>query len=130
MYKYLFNLIDIEFNSAKLYTLKRNADEILINDYNPLLLLLWQANIDIQYIHENSMVLNRYISCYVTKSEKTACDSIWNVCSKNKTLQSGLKTFALQSLKHRELGAFEVADKLMGHSLFNKSATVKWLGIV
>jgi hypothetical protein len=55
----------------KLYNIKRSVEERYINDYNPILLLIWKANMDIQYIHEKSLVLNRYITCYVTKSEKT-----------------------------------------------------------
>ncbi len=51
--------------------------EININSYNPTLLLLWGANMDIQYFGENSLVLNRYISNYVTKIENQSTKEIW-----------------------------------------------------
>ena len=83
---------------------------------------------DIQFIHENSLILNRYITSYVTKSEKNASNEVLEACMKNRSLKGALKSFALQSLKKREIGAFEVFDKLMGHELYMKSATIKWLG--
>uniref|UniRef100_A0A1X7U9C8 Uncharacterized protein n=1 Tax=Amphimedon queenslandica TaxID=400682 RepID=A0A1X7U9C8_AMPQE len=38
----------------KIYYLKRNEKEVQVNDYNPLLLQLWRANLDLQYIAERS----------------------------------------------------------------------------
>lgn len=111
-----------------MYNLCRKENEIMINDYNPLLLLLWKANIDIQYINDNLNVLNRYISSYITKSEKTATDTLWELCNNNRSLRGALKSFALQSLKKREIGVFEASDKILGHNLYYKSATIKWLG--
>lgn len=95
-------------NPIKLYNLKREHNEQFINDYNPLCLMLWEGNMDIQYIPEKSMILNRYISSYVTKTEKNATQKLWEDCNKNKTLHGALKSFALQSFKTREMGAYEV----------------------
>jgi hypothetical protein len=39
--------------------------------------MVWAANKDIQYIGESRMVLNRYITTYVTKAEKNASEAIW-----------------------------------------------------
>jgi hypothetical protein len=97
-----------ETTLKKMYDLKRNLYEI----YNPTYLLLWGAYMDIQYIGENSLVLNRYISSYVTKSENLATQDIWDTVDSNKNLQSKLKTFALKSFKNREVGAYECADYL------------------
>ena len=47
-------------------------NEIHINDYSPLLLLLWKANIDIQFVAESSLALAHYVSGYVTKAEKSS----------------------------------------------------------
>jgi hypothetical protein len=65
----------------------RKKGEEYINDYNPELLMLWEANVDLQFIGENSYALNRYITAYITKSEKNATETIWNECSNHKTLQ-------------------------------------------
>ena len=40
----------------------RPESETRVNDYNPLLLLLWKANIDIQFIAESSLALAHYVS--------------------------------------------------------------------
>jgi hypothetical protein len=77
-------------NPIKLYNLKRNRDEQYINDYNPLCLLVWKGNMDIQFIPEKSMILNRYISNYVTKAEKNATQDLWEDCNKSRTLHSAL----------------------------------------
>ena len=55
----------------KIYQLTRLASEVRVNDYNPLLLMLWKANIDIQFVAENSLALAHYVSGYVTKAERS-----------------------------------------------------------
>lgn len=56
-----------------------NEKEKYVNDYNPIILLIWGANIDIQYIKESSTVLNRYITTYMTKSEKNFNDQMTKI---------------------------------------------------
>ena len=41
-----------------------------LDDYNPLLLLLWKVNVDIQFVSEISLALANYVTGYVTKTEK------------------------------------------------------------
>ena len=124
-------LVKFKFNLGnkpiKLYNLKRSVAEMYINDYNPVLLLLWKGNIDLQYIHEKSLVLNRYITSYVTKSEQVASQALWEEVNHNKSLRSSLKSFALKSLKNRQIGVYEIADKLLGYSLYDKNVTIKYL---
>ena len=52
--------------NSRLYDLPRTAKERMINDYNPAVLLVWQGNMDIQYIGEKSAILNWYITKYTT----------------------------------------------------------------
>jgi hypothetical protein len=66
-------------------------------DYNPTILLVWAANIDIQYIGESSMVLNRNITTFVTKAEKNASEGIWNELNRRTTLPATIKSYALVS---------------------------------
>ena len=42
----------------KIYELPRTEAEVRVNDYNPLLLLLWKANIDIQFVSESSLAFS------------------------------------------------------------------------
>ena len=54
----------------KIYELKCCESEVRVNDYNPLILLLWKANINIQFVAESSLALSHYVTGYVTKAEK------------------------------------------------------------
>lgn len=114
-------------NPLKIYNLKRTQYERYINDYNPIILLIWRGNVDIQYIGHSNMVLDKYITAYITKAEKNATEEIWDSCSSNLNLYSALKSFALKSFKQREIGSYEAADKLLGHSLYEFSDQIKWL---
>ena len=53
------------------YKLPRSPEEIRINNYNPLLLMLWKANMDIQFIAESTLAIAQYVTGYVTKAEKS-----------------------------------------------------------
>ena len=87
---------------GKLYHLKRTEDEVKINDYNPLLLKVWKANMDIQYFAESTMALAHYVSGYVTKAERSHVQDIWQEVSDNKSLYSRLWSFGVRCLRTRE----------------------------
>ncbi len=55
----------------RIYNLTRTETKVRVNDYNPLLLMLWKANIDIQFVAESSLALAHYVSGYVTKAERS-----------------------------------------------------------
>ena len=42
---------------SKIYYLKRGENEVRVNGYNPLLLMLWCANMDLQYISDTGLAL-------------------------------------------------------------------------
>ena len=114
----------------KIYTLARTSAETHINDYNPIILLLWEANMDIQYVGEKSMILNHYITSYVTKADRSATADLWDtICSQNseRSIVSNLKSLQMQALKQRECGAYEAVDLILGHSLMAMSESVIWL---
>jgi hypothetical protein len=62
--------------NCRLYDLPRKECEARINDYNPRLMLCWRANMDIQFIGENSNTVIRYILGYITKKESADLDKI------------------------------------------------------
>ena len=62
-----------------IYELACTESEVRVNDYNPLLLILWKANIDIQFVADLSLALAHYVSWYVTKAEKSSMQEIWQV---------------------------------------------------
>ena len=67
----LNNVDDCLKSEAKIYCLPRTSEETRVNDYNPLLLMLWKANMDIQFVSESSLALAHYVTGYVTKAERS-----------------------------------------------------------
>ena len=86
-------------SKSKIYQLIRTDSEVRVNDYNPLLLLLWKANIDIQFVAESSLALAHYVSGYVTKAEKSSMQEIWQEVGENKSIYSRLWSFGIRSLR-------------------------------
>ena len=111
----------------KIYALPRAPGEERVNDYNPLLLLLWKANMDIQFISESSLALAYYVTGYVTKAEKSHMQDIWQEISEKESLYKRLWSFGVRSLCSRECGLYEAADILLGDYLCEKSDTVQWI---
>ena len=113
----------------KIYQLARSELEVRVNDYNPLLLYVWKANIDIQFVAESSLALAHYVSGYVTKAERSNLQEIWQDVSENKSIYSRLWSFGVRSLRFRECGLYEATDLLLGDHLTKKSCTVKWVDV-
>lgn len=55
-------------SNNRLYNIVRKKEWVLVNDYNPAILLAWNENIDIQYVGEKTAILNCYITKYTTKN--------------------------------------------------------------
>ena len=116
-------------SKSRLYDLPRKKSERFINDYNPAIKLAWEGNMDIQFVGEKSEFLNSYLTKYTTKSEK--CNIDFAMIESNKPLLSKLWNFAMRSLNHRECGALEAADTLLGNPLYgtDSNTIVKWIDV-
>jgi len=124
----IINSVDVSLKSrSKVYHLPRSSEEVRINDYHPLLLLLWKANIDIQYVADSSLVIAHYVTGYVTKAETSHMQEDFAEISVNKSLYSRLWSFGVRSLRYHECGLYEAADILLGNHLCSKSDTVEWI---
>ena len=119
----------IKSSQRQIYRLPRSAEEIKINNYNPLLLMLWKANMDIQFVGESSLAIAQYVTGYVTKTEKSNMHDIWHEVSSHKSVYSKLWSFGVRSLRSRECGLYEASDLLLGDHLRGKSQTVKWVDV-
>ena len=119
----------LKSSQRQLYRLPRSPEEIRINNYNPLLLMLWKANMDIQYIGESSLAIAQYVTGYVTKAEKSNMQDIWQEVSSHQSVYSKLWSFGVRSLKSRECGLYEASDLLLGDQLCGKSKTVQWVDV-
>ncbi len=82
-----------------MYHLPRKTEDAKVNDYNPLLLYLWKANVDIQYIAESSVTLTGYVSSYVTKAETSGLQDVWEDLASSGSLYSRLWRFAKETGK-------------------------------
>ncbi len=116
------NPLDKSKTRQRVYDLPRKSEEARINDYNPLLLLLWKANVDVQ--PETTMALTGYITAYVTKAEKSAMQQEFADLASTGTLYSRLWKFAHKCFKNRETGA---GDLITGDHLNEKSHTVQYV---
>ena len=94
-----------------------------------IILLLWKANVDIQFVSESSLALADYVSGYVTKAEKSHLQDIWQEVSSDKTLYGRLFSFGLRCLSTREVGLYEASDILLGDPLYKKSVTVQYVDV-
>ena len=91
--------------------------------------MLWQANIDIQFVAESSLALAHYVSGYVTKAERSNMQEIWQEVSENKSVYSRLWSFGVRSLRFWECGLYQADDLLLGDHLTEKSDNVKWVDV-
>ena len=86
--------------TSHLYDLPHTTGQHMINDYNPAnpATLVWEGNMDIQYIGEKSAILNWYITKYTTKAEKSHSNAAFAEVTSTKSLASHLWNVALRSL--------------------------------
>ena len=101
----------------KIYELPRKESEVRVNDYNPLLLLLWKSNIDVQFMAESSLAVTTYVTGYVTKAERSSMQEILQKVSDSKSIYSCLWSFGVRALRSRECGLYEASNYLVGDHL-------------
>ena len=119
----------MKLSHRKMYNLPRSKVETRINNYNPLILMLWKANMDLQYVGESSLAIAQYVTGYVTKAERSNMQELWPEVSSHSSVYSKLFSFGVRSLRSRECGLYEASDLLLGDHLCGKSQTVKWIEV-
>ena len=113
----------------RIYELARSESEVRVNDYNPVLLLLWQANMDIQFVAESSLALSHYVTGYITKAEKSSMQEVWQEIGESGSIYSRLWKFGMRALRSRECGLYEASDLLLGDHLLEKSESVVYVPV-
>ena len=95
--------------------LKRDVDEIFINNYNPHWMEAWDGNMDLQLCLDYFSIIT-YMTDYVTKPEKKTTDILKNVQKQkqkeNATHKDMMYSLAQTYLTHREMGECEAYYKL------------------
>ena len=96
----------------RLYKLPHTEKEKNTNDYILAILLAWHGNMDIQFIGEESKVLTRHCTKYVTKPEKTQAAHVLAYMASNKTINTKFWIFAMRRLMKKKKETLTVFMKL------------------
>ena len=119
----------MKLSHRKMYNLPRSNVGTRTNNYNPLILMLWKANMDLQYVGESSLAIAQHVTGYVTKAERSNMQELWQEVSSHSSVYSKLFLFGVRSLRSRECGLYEASDLLLGDHLCGKSQTIKWIDV-
>ncbi|CAG5021751.1 unnamed protein product [Parnassius apollo] len=126
--------------NSRLYYIVRKKECVMINYYNPAILLAWNGNTDIQYVCEKTAILNYYVIKYTTKSEKThVADMFQDINHKlirdinsTKPLRSRLFNIGLRVLSNRESAAlWKPVTFTWYFTLYgtDPTTTIRWLDV-
>ncbi len=94
--------------------LKRTVKERYVNNYNPLFLEAWNANLDIQFCHDSYAVIT-YICDYYGKDDSGMTKMLREALQTAKGKGKKDQLYALKSayLTHRQIGACEATYRLL-----------------
>ena len=84
---------------------------------------------DLQYIGESSLAIAQNITGYMTKTEKSNMQDLWQEVSTHSSFYSKIWLFGIRWLRSRECGFYEASDLLLGDHLCEKSTTIKWMDV-
>ncbi len=90
-------------NKGNKIVLKRNPCDCNINNYNPSVLLAWQANMDIQYVMD-AYACVMYVASYIMKHEKSMGELL-------KTVSNEVRTEELNIQLRRVGSTFLITEK-------------------
>ena len=112
-------------NRGNKIVLKRNPCDCKINNYNPSVLLPWQANMDIQYIMD-AYACVMYVALYIMKHEKSMGELLKNVSNEVRTeeLNTQLRRVGTTFLNHREVSAQEAVYRMLSMPIKQLSRSV------
>ena len=105
--------------------LKREPNECCINNYNPAVMLAWQANMDIQFLL-NAYACVMYVASYIMKTERSMGELLKQVAAEARTdeLKKQLRKVGAAFLSHREVSAQEAVYRLLSLPMKQLSRSV------
>ena len=100
--------------NGNVVVLKREPGECCINNYNPSVLLAWQANMDIQFVL-NAYACVMYVASYIMKTERSMRELLKRVAAEARTneLKTQSRKVGSAFLTHREVSAQETVYRLL-----------------
>ena len=111
--------------NGSVVVLKRDPDECSINNYNPSVMLAWQANMDIQFVL-NAYACVMYVASYIMKTERSMGELLKRVAAEARTdeLKSQLRKVGSAFLTHREVSAQEAVYRILSLPMKQLSRSV------
>ena len=105
--------LEVSIN-GNVVVLKREPGECCINNYNPSVMLAWQANMDIQFVL-NAYACVMYVASYIMKTERSMGELLKRVAAEARTdeLKTQLRKVGSAFLTHREVSAQEAVYRLL-----------------
>ena len=111
--------------NGNVVVLKREPGECCINNYNPSVMLAWQANMDIQFVL-NAYACVMYVASYIMKTERSMGELLKRVAAEARTdeLKTQLRKVGSAFLTHREVSAQEAVYRLLSLPMKQLSRSV------
>ena len=105
--------------------LKRDVHETNINNYNPSLLKIWRANMDLQYVFDAYACI-MYVTSYLCKAEKTMSQLLRAASreANDEDVRKRLNKLGNVFLTHRELTSHEAVCRILSIPLRQSNQTV------
>ena len=115
-------------NRGDTIVLKRDPCDCNINNYNPAVMLAWQANMDIQYI-VNAYACIMYVASYIMKTERSMGELLKKVSNEVRTedLMTQLRKVGSAFLTHREVSAQETVYRILSLPMKQLSRSVVFI---
>ena len=115
-------------NSKKCVLYKRKPNETMISPYNPILLKLWQANMNLQFVC-GIYGLVVYLSEYVCKSEHYMSELMKKASKEagNQTIADQLKPVGKVFVDHREVSIHEAIKRTLSLPLRKSNIGTVWV---
>ena len=112
-------------SKGNVVVLRREPNECSINNYNPSVMLTWQANMDIQFVL-NAYACVMYVASYIMKTERSMGELLKRVAAEARTdeLKTQLRKVGSAFLTHRELSAQEAVYRLLSIPMKQLSRSV------
>ena len=114
--------------NGNVVVLKREPNECYINNYNPSVMLAWQANMDIQFVL-NAYACVMYVASYIMKTERSMGELLKRVAAEARTdeLKTQLRKVGSAFLSHREVSAQEAVYRILSLPMKQLSRSVVFI---
>ena len=111
--------------NGNVVVLKREPGECFVNNYNPSVMLAWQANMDIQFVL-NAYAYIMYVASYIMKTKRPMGELLKRVAAEARTdeLKCQLRKVGSAYLTHREVSVQKAVYRILSLPMKQLSRSV------